>query len=70
MLKTIIETIRIERLRRKMTLKELSVASTVSVKQICDIENEKANPSLNTLDKLARPLGLKIKVEIVSEAEG
>jgi transcriptional regulator with XRE-family HTH domain len=64
LLKNIIETIRMERLRRKMTLKELSVASTVSVKQICDIENEKVIPNMKTLEKLTRPLGLEISVGI------
>ncbi|HBC93061.1 MAG TPA: XRE family transcriptional regulator [Pelotomaculum sp.] len=66
MLKKIIETIRIERLRQKMTLKELSEVSTVSVKQICEIENEKVTPSLKTLEKLAQPLGLEIKVYIIT----
>lgn len=66
MLKKIIETIRVERIRRKMTLKELSAVSTVSVKQICDIENGKVNPNLNTLEKLARSLGLIIKIGIIS----
>lgn len=64
MLKKIIETIRIERLRQKMTLKELSEVSTISVKQICDIENVKVSPKLETLEKLAQPLGLKINVYI------
>lgn len=64
MLKNIIETIRIERLRQKMTLKELSKMSTISVKQICDIENVKVTPKLETLEKLAQPLGLKINVYI------
>jgi transcriptional regulator with XRE-family HTH domain len=66
MLKKIIETIRIERLRQKMTLKELSEVSTVSVKQICEIENEKVTPSLKTLEKLAQPLGFEIKVYITT----
>lgn len=63
MLKKIAETIRIERLRRKMTLRELSEVSTVSIKQICDIENGKVNPNLKTLEKLARPLGLEINAK-------
>lgn len=62
MLKKVVEAIRLERLRRKMTLKELSSISTVSVKQICDIENGKVIPNLKTLEKLASSLGLEINV--------
>lgn len=69
MLKEIAETLRIERLRRKMTLRELSEASTVSIKQISDIENEKVIPNLKTVEKLAGVLGLKLNMKAKAVGE-
>ena len=45
------------RLRHRLTLDELSAASGVSRRMIALLEAGEANPSLGTLDKLARALG-------------
>ena len=45
------------RLQRRLTLDELSAASGVSRRMIALLEAGETNPSLGTLDKLARALG-------------
>jgi transcriptional regulator with XRE-family HTH domain len=49
--------VRALRLQRRLTLDELSAASGVSRRMITLLEGGEANPSLGTLDKLARALG-------------
>lgn len=46
---------------KRLTLRELSELSGVSKSTISDIENNKVNPSTNTLEKLAK--GLSVNVE-------
>jgi len=49
-----------------ITQKELAEISGVTLRKLVDIENGKANPTLDTLVKLFEVLGLQIKVEIKS----
>lgn len=42
---------------KKMTMKNLADAADVTVSLICQIENDKANPSVNTLLLIAKALG-------------
>jgi transcriptional regulator with XRE-family HTH domain len=46
-----------------ITQKELAEISGVTLRKLVDIENGKANPTLETLTKLFNTLGLKITVE-------
>lgn len=47
------------------TQQALSTKSGVSQKQISKIESALANPSLNTLRKLANAMGMRVKVTFV-----
>gem|GEM_PF-6021810 len=64
MLKKVVEVIRSERLKQQKTMEELSLISGVSKKQICNIENGKVTPEIETLNKLAQSLGLVIDINI------
>lgn len=50
------------RKENKLTLKELSIKSGVSVSFISDIENMRRNPSIETLESLAKALNVSINV--------
>jgi len=50
-----------ERKDQGLTQKELAIKAQVGEKVIGKIEQFKANPTLKTLDKIARALGLKIE---------
>lgn len=60
MVEQIISQLKRERIRQNMTLGDLALKSKVSVKHICNIENGKAMPSLDVLEKLAAALGIEI----------
>ncbi|MBU2703381.1 transcriptional regulator with XRE-family HTH domain [Sporomusaceae bacterium BoRhaA] len=64
MMEKIIEQIKAERIRKKVTMDELAIASGVSQKHISNIENYKVKPTLETLEKLAKSLGLEIGVSL------
>ena len=49
-----------------ITQKELAEISGVTLRKLGDIENGKANPTLDTLVKVFEVIGLQIKVEIKS----
>lgn len=70
--------IRQTRTTKAITLQELSDRSGLSKGFICQLENDKASPSLQALDKLAQALGVSIaylfltpeeKIHVVREAE-
>ncbi|MEG2342465.1 MAG: helix-turn-helix domain-containing protein [Bacilli bacterium] len=50
------------RKENKLTLKELSAKSGVSVSFISDIENMRRKPSIDTLETLSKALGVSINV--------
>ena len=50
------------RVATNVTQQALSTESGVSQKQISKIESALANPSLNTLRKLATAMGMKVKI--------
>lgn len=70
--------IRLTRTQKGITLQELSDRSSLSKGFICQLENDKASPSLQALEKLAGGLGVPIaylfltatdKVHVVREHE-
>ncbi|HEY3364541.1 MAG TPA: cupin domain-containing protein [Symbiobacteriaceae bacterium] len=70
--------IRQTRTQKAITLQELSERSGLSKGFICQLENDKASPSLQALEKLAQALGVSIaylfltpeeKIHVVREAE-
>lgn len=64
MIKQLVQCIKAERIRQKITMDELFLKSGVSQKHISNIENEKVVPTLKTLKKLAKSLGLEINVSL------
>ena len=54
------ECLRNMRLAKGLTLKELSELSGVSLSFLSDIEHERADPSLETLNKIAKGLGASL----------
>lgn len=66
MLHKLIKQIKATRISKGITLDELSEKSGVSKKHISNIENLKSNPTIETLVKLAKPLGLEISVGLLA----
>ena len=58
------ETIKLQRIKMKLTQQELSERSGVSQQLISKIETNKAQPSLRTITKLAEALSLDIDLKI------
>ena len=56
------------RKEQNITQKELSLRTGITQADISRIENGSRNPSLNMLKKLAKGLGMKLKVEFVAES--
>lgn len=61
----LIESIVMARKERNLTQKELSKLTGITQADLSKIENGNANPSLNTLLKLAKGLGKKLQVSLV-----
>lgn len=55
------------RKKQNITQKELSIRTGITQADISRIENGNRNPSLNMLKKLAKGLGMTLRVEFVSE---
>lgn len=53
------------RMERNLTQKQLAELTGIHQADISKIENGTANPSLNTLRRLAKGLGKKVKLEFV-----
>lgn len=53
------------RTSQNITQKELSLKTGIPQADISRIENGTRNPSLNTLKKLARGLGMQLKLELI-----
>ncbi|MBM7854974.1 transcriptional regulator with XRE-family HTH domain [Desulfohalotomaculum tongense] len=69
MLNKIVNQLRIERHAQKVTLDELAAKSGISAKHICNIENFKSKPTIETLQKLANALGVKINIQIIGGSD-
>ncbi len=61
----LIESIVMARKERNLTQKELSKLTGITQADLSKIENGNANPSLNTLLKLAKGLGKILQVSLV-----
>ena len=61
----LIESIILARKEKNLTQKELSELTGITQADLTIIENGNANPSLNTLLKLANGLGKKLQVSLV-----
>lgn len=61
----LIESIIIARKEKNLTQKELSELTGITQADLSKIENGNANPSLNTLLKIAKGLGKKLQVSLV-----
>ena len=61
----LIESIILARKEKNLTQKELSQLTGITQADLSKIENGNANPSLNTLLKLAKGLGKKLQVSLV-----
>lgn len=64
MLKEIINELKKERIKKGITLEELSASCGVSIKHISNIENYKSTPTIETLQKLANSLGVFINISV------
>lgn len=51
----------------RLQQKDLAELSGVSLRTIIQIENNTGNPSINTLNKLAKVLGVEIEFKIISK---
>lgn len=63
----IIQAIIDARVKQNMTQKELSERTGITQADISRIENGTRNPSLNMVKRIAKGLGLRLKLELVSE---
>jgi transcriptional regulator with XRE-family HTH domain len=59
---SLIEKLRVERHVKRMTLRQLASRSGISIKHLCNIENGKSQPSLETLRKIADALGVMLEI--------
>lgn len=50
-----------------LTQKELSERTGIAQSDISKLENGNANPSINTLQRLAKGMGMRLKIEFVPE---
>ena len=61
--------LRLERRKRGLTLAELAAASGLSKGFVSQIENDKTSPSLDTLERLAGALDLRV-VDLLARPRG
>ncbi|APM37321.1 helix-turn-helix domain-containing protein [Clostridium kluyveri] len=64
MLREIVDELTSIRIKNKITMDELSLRSGVSQKHISNIENHRATPTIETLNKIANGLGVDIQLKI------
>lgn len=60
----IVETLKKRRIRLQVTQETLALLTGVSLRTIKQLEAGKGNPTLETIQKLAQVLGLKLQLEI------
>ena len=54
------------RKKKNITQKELAELTGIAQADISRLENGNGNPSINTLERIAQGLGMKLKLEFVS----
>lgn len=64
MIREIVDELTSIRVKNKITMDELSLITGVSQKHISNIENHKATPTVETLNKIANGLGVDIQLTI------
>lgn len=64
----VIERINEQRKKKKMKFAELATVTNISQKYISEIFNNKANPSLDIVCKLAQALNMKLTVKGVRKS--
>ncbi|MQL53628.1 helix-turn-helix domain-containing protein [Desulfofundulus thermobenzoicus] len=67
MVKEIVDNLRAIRVANKISQEELARATGVSQKHISNIENHKDTPTIETLQKLARGLGVEISLKLLDK---
>ncbi|MBO5097259.1 MAG: helix-turn-helix transcriptional regulator [Agathobacter sp.] len=65
----IIQAILDARKRLNLTQKELSERTGITQADISRIENGTRNPSLNMIKRLAKGMGMRLKLEFIPESE-
>lgn len=65
MIRKVVDELKAIRIASKVTHEELSKATGVSQKHISNIENHKATPTVETLQKLASGLGVEIDLTVL-----
>lgn len=68
-MQTITETVRAARLRANLTQIELAAKANVSDATYVDFERGNRNPRLDTLERVATALGLRVALVAVGERE-
>ncbi len=63
-LNNIVETLKKRRIRLQVTQETLALLTGVSLRTIKQLEAGNGNPTLETIQKLANVLGLKLQLEI------
>ena len=64
MIKEIVAQLKSVRIKNKVSMTELSEKTGVSQKHISNIENNKTKPTIETLEKLSKGLGLEIDLSL------
>lgn len=65
----IVEELRYMRIQQGITMMELRDKTGVSQKHISEIENHKAIPTVETLNKLAQGIGMDLKIQLLREED-
>lgn len=60
------ENIRLIRLNKKMAQKSLAQKSCLATSTLCDIEKGRSNPSVESLERIARALGVPVSFLMAS----
>lgn len=64
MVKEIVAQLKAIRIKSKISMIELSNKTGISQKHISNIENNKATPTIETLEKLSKGLGVEIDLSL------
>jgi len=56
------EKIRLRRKKLRLRQRDLAELATITLRSLTDLENGKANPTLNQLSKIAEVLGLEFRL--------
>jgi transcriptional regulator with XRE-family HTH domain len=62
--KTIVETLKMRRIKLQVTQETLSLLTGLGLRTIKQMESGKGNPTLETIQKIAEVLGLELRLDI------